>query len=192
MSKYTVKEVGKPDNTSGDKTIYKIYQGSKIIGFARYSPRIYKSKYNIYYYPKRMPKEIVKYIMERDSFLLRPNYKGEEATFSAGTSAKNPTAVLKQFKKRYDNSINLYKDRIKARKKYLKTLSRTGLTDAELQKIKQSKIFIKDYQNKIKRLQAEIKSAKSRIESFKSGIKLNKKTEVELLKKGKERLKKAK
>ena len=192
MAKYSVKQVGKPDNTKGDKTIYKIYQGSKIIGFARYNPRIYKSKYSLYYYPNRMPKEIVNYIKESNASLLRRNVMGEEATFAAGDSAKNPTAVLKQFKLRYEGSIRAYKDRIKAKKKYLSKLSRTGLTDSELNKINRIKNTIKDSQSQIKKLQAQIKYNRIGIETYRKIIKSRKKTEAELLKKGKERLKKLK
>jgi hypothetical protein len=111
-TKYTIKQVANPLDLKDKRSIrnivvYRIFKGTTEVGFAEYSPSIYKSKYIIYYYPSTFPKII------RDNIIAREGKRELNFNYSAGTSAKNPTAVLKQFKSRYEGSISSRLERIK-------------------------------------------------------------------------------
>jgi len=176
---YKLKQVGDPNKMNGKKEIvvYYIYKGSTKVGEANYRPSFYKSKYSIDYYPKTFPKVIKDAIIERDG-ARELNYN-----YSAGTSAKNPTAVLKQFKARYEGNIKARLDRIKKYKKAVAKQKRSGLSDAQYQHLGKLTGQIKTYQDENKRRLRTIKSEKDWIVSNKKWITKWKKEVADLKKK---------
>jgi len=164
---YKLKQVGNPDKMDGKREIivYNIYKGSTKVGHAKYSPSSYKSKYNISMYPKTFPKAII------DSIVARDGARELTYNYSAGTSAKNPTAVLKQFKERYEGSINSRLARMKTYKKAVTKQKRSGLSDADYEKLGKLKAYIIQYKDDTNKRLRMIKSEKSTIVSNKNWIK---------------------
>tara|TARA_R110000823_G_C15790573_1_gene486087 strand:+ start:310 stop:849 length:540 start_codon:yes stop_codon:yes gene_type:complete len=164
---YTLKQVGDPNKMNGKREIliYDIYKGSRKVGHAKYSPNTYKSKYNISMYPITFPKVI------RDSIIARDGARELTYNYSAGTSAKNPTAVLKQFKERYEGNINSRLSRIKTYKKSVTKQKRSGLSDADYEKLGKLKAYIIQYKDDTNKRLRMIKSEKSTIVSNKNWIK---------------------
>jgi hypothetical protein len=169
-TKYTIKQVGNPLDLKGKRSIvvYKIFKGTKEVGLAEYSPSIYKSQYNIYYYPSTFPKII------RDSIIARDGKRELTYNYSAGTSAKNPTAVLKQFKSRYEGTINSRLERIKKynreKAKINKGIKKTGLTASQYEQLGKYKVYIENNKKDIKESQRKIKNEKGYILIHKQNI----------------------
>jgi hypothetical protein len=157
-NKYSVKQVGDP-NKMGDKreiVVYKIYKGSTAIGEAIYRPSLYKSKYSIYWSPKSYPKSV------RDRIVARDGQSGLAYRHNGGDSAKNPTAVLKQFKLRYEGAIDNYTQTIKRVKKAQGKLSRglkkTGLSPSDYEALGKYQAYIKNNKEDIKESLRKIKA----------------------------------
>jgi hypothetical protein len=171
MVKYKIKQVGDP-NKIGNKremVVYNIYKGNTKVGSAIYEPRIYKSKYSISYSPKTFPKAIRDYLVKREGAReLKFNY-------SAGQSAKNPTAVLKQFKARYEGMqeslMNTIKRGKKAKAKLVRGLKKTGLTPSQYEELGKYKGYIENNKKDIKESLRKIKAERRYMEIYRSSIK---------------------
>jgi hypothetical protein len=177
MSVYKVSKLINDPNKMGDKkeiVVYKIYRGSStrkggtLVGQATYRPSFYKSQYSIEYYPKTFPKAIRDYLVKRDG--------ARELTmkYSAGGSAKNPTAVLKQFKARYEGMqetlMNNIKRGKKAKSKLARGLKKTGLTPAQYEQLGKYKVYLEDNKKDIKACLVEIKRQRRYIEIHRQNI----------------------
>lgn len=183
MASYTVKQVGNPLDMKGKREIvvYNIYKGSKKVGEAIYDPRIYKSKYLINMFPKTYPKEI------RDSIIARDGARELNFPASAGTSAKNPTAVLKQFKQRYEGTISARLSRIreykKSQAKTKRAIKKSGLSAKDYEQLGKYKVYIANNKADIKARLRNIKSEKELILIHRANIKRWEKKIAELRKK---------
>jgi len=169
---YKLKQVGNPNKMNGKREIivYKIYRGRSnkkggtLVGVANYHPSSYKSKYNLDMYPKTYPKAVRDYII-RTQGARDINFK-----HSGGYSAKNPTAVLKQFKARYEGNIANYKNSIKRISKFKAKKKRSGLSDADYEKLGKLTERIKQYLDDTQKRLRRIKSEKSYVVSNKKWI----------------------
>ena len=164
MGKYKTIEVGTPDNTRGEKTIHEIYDGKRLVGRATFQPTFYKSKYSI------DVKETA-YKGFKNLF-SSPNVKGY---ISAGSSAKNPTAVLKQFTIRFNSLKSMVDKKASNKKKVANTIKRTGLDSAKLNEISTLKRANETRKEQIKENQYKIKVAKQNIENAQYYVKSYKK-----------------
>ena len=148
--KYKLKQVGDP-NKMGDKreiVVYKIYGNGKHIGNARYRPSLYKSKYSIEMDVFKMPKQASDWYKNQGNEYRGKTYSGNsKSVLPAGDSAKNPTAVLKQFKTRWESRIETLKDRVKTKRKAVAKKKRTGLSDADYEKLGKLTAYIKQYKD---------------------------------------------
>ena len=173
-NKYSVKQVGDP-NKMGDKreiVVYKIYQGSTAIGYASYRPSLYKSKYMISMDVFKMPKSASDWYKNQGQEYRGKKYGGEaKSILPAGDSAKNPTAVLKQFKSRWEGRIEALKDRSKATKKATTKFKKTGLSASDYEKLGKYQAYIKNYKDDTVRRKREIANAKSYLVSNAKWIK---------------------
>ena len=171
--RYTIKQVGDPNKMNGKREIvvYKIYGNGKHIGNATYRPSFYKSKYSIEMDVFKMPKIASDWYKNQGQEYRGKNYSGEpRSVLPAGHSAKNPTAVLKQFKSRWESRIESLKDRAKTKRKAVAKQKRTGLSDVQYQHLGKLTGQIKSYQDDNKRRLRSIKSEKSWIVSNKKWI----------------------
>tara|TARA_R110002051_G_scaffold323218_1_gene416093 strand:- start:1206 stop:1766 length:561 start_codon:yes stop_codon:yes gene_type:complete len=170
---YKLKQVGDPNKMNGKREIivYKIYKNGKHVGNARYRPTFYKSKYSVEMDVFKMPKQASDWYKNQGQEYRGKNYSGEpRSVLPAGHSAKNPTAVLKQFKSRWESRIESLKDRAKTRKKYIAKKKRSGLSDSDYEKLGKLTERIKQYQDDTKKRLRSIKSEKSWVVSNKKWI----------------------
>lgn len=178
MAKYTIKQVGDP-NKMGDKreiTIYKIYVNGKFAGTARYRPSLYKSKYSIKMDVFKMPKIASDWYKNQGNEYRGKNLSGEPRSFlPAGDSAKNPTAVLKQFKSRWESRIEYLTERAKknkkAKAKLARGLKKTGLSPSQYEQLGKYKGYIENNKKDLKESLRKIKAERRYMEIYRSSIK---------------------
>ena len=173
-NKYNIRPIGDPKKTERDFNkagrgcgkVYFIYNSKmQIIGYAEYCPSFYKSQYSISYYPSSFPARIKQYLVARDG---SSELKG---TYSAGGSAKNPTAVLKQFKTRYEGMMDTLSQSITRGTKAKRKLKKSGLSASDYEKLGKYQAYIKTYQDSMKKHKREIAYAKDSIKSDMKWIK---------------------
>ena len=83
--------------------------------------------------------------------------------YSAGGSAKNPTAVLKQFTTRYEGMMDSLSQNISRGTKAKRKLKKSGLSPSDYEKLGKYQAYIKTYQESIKKHKREIAYAKDSI-----------------------------
>jgi hypothetical protein len=172
--KYTVKQVGDPNNMGGEREIivYKIYGNGKQIGYARYRPSLYKSKYMLEMDVFKMPKSASDWYKDQGQEYRGKGYSGKpKSILPAGDSAKNPTAVLRQFKSRWESRIKALQERRKASKKATSKFKKSGLSSSDYEKLGKYQAYIKNYQDSIKKDKRSIMYAKDSIKRSNEWIK---------------------